>query len=72
MHAHGELLGVLGGAALLFVGRAVDDVYTLPALAKLAAQFGAAAIALSAGLSVEIVSNDVLACRSSACSGSSA
>ena len=56
-----ELLGVLGGAALLFAVGLVDDVYTLPAPMKLAAQFGAAAIALSSGLSVEIVSNDVLA-----------
>ena len=55
----GELLGVLGGAALLFAVGLVDDVCTLPAALKLAAQFGAAAIALSAGLSVEIVSNDV-------------
>jgi UDP-GlcNAc:undecaprenyl-phosphate/decaprenyl-phosphate GlcNAc-1-phosphate transferase len=60
VHAHGELLGVLGGAALLFAVGLVDDVYTLPAPIKLAAQFGAAAIALSSGLSVEIVSNDVL------------
>ena len=61
MHAHEELLGILGGAALLFVAGLVDDVYTLPAWLKLAAQFGAAAIALASGLSVEIVSNDVLA-----------
>ena len=61
VHAHGELLGVLGGAALLFAVGLVDDVYSLPAPMKLAAQFGAAAIALASGLSVEIVSNDVLA-----------
>ena len=61
VHAHEELLGVLGGAALLFAVGLVDDVYTLPAPMKLAAQFGAAAIALSTGLSVEIVSNGVLA-----------
>ena len=52
---------MLGGAALLFAAGLVDDVYTLPAPMKLAAQFGAAAIVLSTGLSVEIVSNDVLA-----------
>jgi UDP-GlcNAc:undecaprenyl-phosphate GlcNAc-1-phosphate transferase len=61
VHAHEELLGVLGGAALLFAAGLVDDVYTLPAAMKLAAQFGAAGIALSTGLSVQIVSNDVLA-----------
>ncbi|HEY7693210.1 MAG TPA: hypothetical protein VH816_12790 [Gaiellaceae bacterium] len=61
VHAHEELLGILGGAALLFAAGLVDDVYTLPAAMKLAAQVGAAAIALSTGLSVQIVSNDVLA-----------
>ena len=60
VHAHEELLGILAGAALLFVAGLVDDVYTLPAWLKLAAQFGAAAIVLSTGLSVQIVSNDVL------------
>jgi UDP-GlcNAc:undecaprenyl-phosphate GlcNAc-1-phosphate transferase len=56
-----ELLGVLGGAALLFVAGLVDDVYALPAWLKLGAQFGAAAIVLATGLSVEIVGNNVLA-----------
>jgi UDP-GlcNAc:undecaprenyl-phosphate/decaprenyl-phosphate GlcNAc-1-phosphate transferase len=58
---HKELLGILAGASLLFVAGLIDDVLTLPAVVKLAAQFGAAAIVLSTGLSVEIVSNDVLA-----------
>jgi UDP-GlcNAc:undecaprenyl-phosphate/decaprenyl-phosphate GlcNAc-1-phosphate transferase len=61
VHAHSELFGILGGAALLFVAGLIDDVYTLPAAVKLAAQFGAAGIALASGLSVQIVSNDVLA-----------
>src|SRR6476620_3843304 len=56
-----ELLGVLAGAALLFLVGLIDDVYALPAWLKLAAQFGAAAIVLATGLSVEIVTNDVLA-----------
>ena len=56
-----ELLGVLGGCALLFVAGLVDDLLHLSPLAKLAAQFGAAAIVLASGLSVEIVGNDVLA-----------
>ncbi len=60
-HTHGELLGILGGAALLFGAGLVDDVLSLPAAAKLAAQFGAAAIALWTGLSVQIVGNDALA-----------
>ena len=61
VHAHEELLGVLGGAGLLFLAGLIDDVLSLPALVKLAAQFGAAAIVLTTGLSVEIVGNDVLA-----------
>jgi UDP-GlcNAc:undecaprenyl-phosphate GlcNAc-1-phosphate transferase len=60
-HAHDELLGVLGGGALLFLAGLVDDVRSLPAIAKLAVQFGAAAIALASGFSVEIVTNNVLA-----------
>jgi UDP-GlcNAc:undecaprenyl-phosphate/decaprenyl-phosphate GlcNAc-1-phosphate transferase len=60
-HGREELLGILGGAGLLFLAGLVDDVYSLPAVAKLGAQFGAAAIVLSTGLSVQIVSNDVLA-----------
>ncbi len=60
-HSHRELLGILGGAALLFAAGLIDDVLTLPAIVKLGAQFGAAAIALSTGLSVQIVGNDILA-----------
>jgi UDP-GlcNAc:undecaprenyl-phosphate/decaprenyl-phosphate GlcNAc-1-phosphate transferase len=59
--AHEELLGILAAATLLFVAGVVDDLRSLPAVVKLAAQFGAAAIVLSTGLSVEIVGNDVLA-----------
>jgi UDP-GlcNAc:undecaprenyl-phosphate GlcNAc-1-phosphate transferase len=61
VHAHKELLGVLAAAALLFVAGFVDDLRSLPVVVKLAAQFGAAAIVLSTGLSVQIVGNDVLA-----------
>src|SRR4029079_2843093 len=60
-HGREELLGVLGGATLLFLAGLIDDVYALPAWMKLAAQFGAAAIVLVMGLSVEIVTNDILA-----------
>jgi UDP-GlcNAc:undecaprenyl-phosphate/decaprenyl-phosphate GlcNAc-1-phosphate transferase len=60
-HAHRELLGVMAGATLLFLVGLVDDLYSLPAGVKLAAQGGAAAIALALGFSVEIVGNDVLA-----------
>jgi UDP-GlcNAc:undecaprenyl-phosphate GlcNAc-1-phosphate transferase len=56
-----ELWGVLGGCALLFLVGLIDDLYALPAWAKLAAQVGAAAIALSSGLAVEIVGTDWIA-----------
>lgn len=56
-----ELLAVLGGCALLFLAGLADDVYSLRPLTKLAAQFGAAGIALAGGLRAEIFSNDVLA-----------
>ena len=56
-----ELFGVLGGAAILFVAGLLDDLRSLPPLAKLAAQIGAAALVLSTGLSVQVVSNGVLA-----------
>ena len=59
--ASSELLGILGGCAILFVAGFVDDVYTLKPVAKLAAQFAAAALVLASGLTVEIVGNDVLA-----------
>ena len=59
--ASSELLGILGGCAILFVAGFVDDVYTLKPIAKLAAQFAAAAVVLASGLTVEIVGNDLLA-----------
>ncbi|HEY1368050.1 MAG TPA: hypothetical protein VGF23_13075 [Gaiellaceae bacterium] len=59
--ASGEVLGIMGGCALLFVAGLADDVVTLKPLTKLAAQVAAAALVLKMGVSVEIVSNDVLA-----------
>ena len=59
--ASSELLGILGGCAILFVAGFVDDVYTLKPIAKLTAQFTAAAVVLASGLTVEIIGNDVLA-----------
>jgi UDP-GlcNAc:undecaprenyl-phosphate/decaprenyl-phosphate GlcNAc-1-phosphate transferase len=59
--ASSELLGILGGCVILFVAGFVDDVFTLRPIAKLAAQFAAAAVVLASGLTVEIVGNDVLA-----------
>jgi len=56
-----ELWGVVGGCTLLFLAGFVDDLYALPARAKLAAQVGAAAIALWSGLTVELVGSDWVA-----------
>ena len=56
-----ELLGILGGAAVLFVAGLVDDLAHLNPLAKLSAQFAAAGIAIASGLQVQIVSSDALA-----------
>jgi UDP-GlcNAc:undecaprenyl-phosphate/decaprenyl-phosphate GlcNAc-1-phosphate transferase len=56
-----ELFGVFGGAAILFAAGLLDDLRSLPPVVKLAAQVGAAAVVLSTGLRVEIVSNGVLA-----------
>jgi UDP-GlcNAc:undecaprenyl-phosphate GlcNAc-1-phosphate transferase len=54
------LAGIVAGCGLVFVAGLLDDVRHLSPVAKLAAQFGAAAIAIAAGLRVELVSNDVL------------
>ena len=56
-----ELLGILGGCAILFVAGFVDDVYTLKPIAKLIAQFAAAGLVLASGLTVEIIGNNLLA-----------
>ncbi|MGE5691110.1 MAG: hypothetical protein ACM33B_11210 [Pseudomonadota bacterium] len=56
-----ELGGVLAGCLVVFAAGLVDDLASLPPLAKLGAQVVAAVIALACGLSVEIVGNDALA-----------
>ena len=61
IEANGELLGILGGCAILFAAGLADDLFTLKPVAKLAAQMGAAALVLASGLNVEIVGNDVIA-----------
>jgi UDP-GlcNAc:undecaprenyl-phosphate GlcNAc-1-phosphate transferase len=57
----GELGGILAGATLLFAAGLIDDLRHLSPIVKLAAQVGAAVIALASGLHVEIVENEVLA-----------
>jgi UDP-GlcNAc:undecaprenyl-phosphate GlcNAc-1-phosphate transferase len=56
-----ELGGILGGCALLFVAGLLDDLFRLSPLAKIGAQLAAAAVVLSSGVRVEIVSNGVVA-----------
>src|SRR5712691_11504884 len=56
-----QLLGIVGGCAILFVAGLADDVRSLPPLAKIGAQLAATALVLAGGLKVEIVRNDVIA-----------
>ena len=57
----GELLGILGGCAILFAAGLVDDLRHLSPIAKLTAQFAAAGVAVAAGLRVELIGNQVIA-----------
>jgi len=61
VHASRELGGILGGCAIVFLAGLVDDFRSLNPVAKIGAQGAAIALALWAGLRVEIVSNDVIA-----------
>ena len=56
-----RLLGIFAGASLLFLAGLIDDVRTLPPVAKLAAQLGGAAIVLSTGTTVQLVHNKWIA-----------
>ena len=60
LDASWELAGIMAGGAILVVAGLVDDVRPMSPVAKLAAQFAAAGIAIAAGLRVELVTNDVL------------
>jgi len=55
------LYAILGGAGILYAVGLLDDAFSLPPLAKLAAQGGAAALVLTNGLTVELVKNDWIA-----------
>jgi UDP-GlcNAc:undecaprenyl-phosphate GlcNAc-1-phosphate transferase len=54
------IAGIYAGCALMFVAGLVDDLWSLPPLAKLAAQLGAAAIVLGTGTHVQLVGNRLL------------
>ena len=56
-----ELGGILGGCAILYLAGLLDDIFRLPPLGKIGAQLAAAALVLTSGVRVEIVSNDVAA-----------
>jgi UDP-GlcNAc:undecaprenyl-phosphate GlcNAc-1-phosphate transferase len=50
-----QLIGIFAGASLLFLAGLADDIWSLPPIAKIAAQLGGAAIVLASGTSVELV-----------------
>jgi UDP-GlcNAc:undecaprenyl-phosphate/decaprenyl-phosphate GlcNAc-1-phosphate transferase len=50
-----QLIGIFAGASLLFLAGLADDLWSLPPIAKIAAQLGGAAIVLVTGTSVELV-----------------
>jgi UDP-GlcNAc:undecaprenyl-phosphate GlcNAc-1-phosphate transferase len=52
-----QLLGIYTGASILFLAGLLDDIRTLPPLAKLAVQLAAAGLVLATGTGVEIVHN---------------
>ena len=59
--ANGEVLGIVGGAAILFAAGLADDLFSLGPLPKLTAQALAAGAVLAGGTSIQLVHNDVLA-----------
>jgi UDP-GlcNAc:undecaprenyl-phosphate GlcNAc-1-phosphate transferase len=56
-----QLIGIFAGASLLFLAGLADDLWSLPPIAKIAAQLGGAAIVLATGTSVELVHSPWLA-----------
>jgi UDP-GlcNAc:undecaprenyl-phosphate GlcNAc-1-phosphate transferase len=56
-----QLVGFYAGASLLFLAGLVDDLRSLPPLAKLGTQVAAATIVLSTGTTVQIVENHSVA-----------
>jgi UDP-GlcNAc:undecaprenyl-phosphate GlcNAc-1-phosphate transferase len=55
LRANEQLLGILAGGTVLFAAGLVDDVWSVPPVAKLGTQILGAAIVLSTGTSVQIV-----------------
>jgi len=61
LSADESLLGIFGGVALVFLAGLADDLWSLPPLAKLAVQIGAAFLVLETGTRVQLITNDVAA-----------
>jgi len=55
-----KLLGLFGGATLLFVTGLVDDLWSLAARWKLAAQLAGAGIVLSTGTTVQLIHSEAI------------
>ena len=55
-----QLAGIYAAVALVFAAGLADDLYGLPPLAKLLAQFAAAAIVLSTGTHVQLIHNQLI------------
>ena len=60
LHPSEQLLGLFGGATLLFVTGLVDDLWTLSAKWKLAAQLAGAGIVLSTGTTVQLIHSEAI------------
>jgi UDP-GlcNAc:undecaprenyl-phosphate GlcNAc-1-phosphate transferase len=56
-----ELLGIVGGCAILFFAGLADDLFSLGPIPKLVAQVLASCSVLIGGLSLQMIGNDVLA-----------
>jgi UDP-GlcNAc:undecaprenyl-phosphate GlcNAc-1-phosphate transferase len=56
----GELLGIVGGCAIVFVAGLWDDIRNLGPLGKLGAQIAAAALVIGTGTTVTIVGHGVI------------
>jgi UDP-GlcNAc:undecaprenyl-phosphate GlcNAc-1-phosphate transferase len=54
------IVGIYAAIALVFVAGLADDLFSLPPLAKLAAQIGGAAIVLATGTHVQLVGNQAV------------
>jgi UDP-GlcNAc:undecaprenyl-phosphate/decaprenyl-phosphate GlcNAc-1-phosphate transferase len=59
-HVDQSLVGIYAGCALVFLAGLADDLFSLPPLAKLAAQTGGAGLVLLTGTHVQLIDNRLL------------